>query len=278
MHRPELLRAPAAGVPRSYDSAAVRLVTLAPELPGALELIARLRGRGVTVALGHSGADAATAIRALDAGATLVTHLFNAMAPLHHRSPGLAGVALTDPRAAPCVIADGVHVDPVVLRLVRRAAGERVILVSDASAAAAAPPGAYGLAGTAVRRGDDGTVRTAGGRLAGSAALLDEMAVTWAAATGAGPLETMAAAAVRPAAAIGLDARHPPGCAGGPGAARRRRLGRAGHARGALAGRAQARCRARGAAGSLTSSEASSRGHPSPRHSLRARTRRPCSR
>jgi N-acetylglucosamine-6-phosphate deacetylase len=211
VHRAELLRAPADGVPAAYESAAVRLVTLAPELPGALELIARLRRRGIAVALGHSGADADTAHRALDAGATLVTHLFDAMAPLHHRRPGLAGVALTDPRASPCVIADGVHLDPIVLRLVHRAAGERVILVSDASAAAAAPPGAYAIAGTPVRRDADGAVRSADGRLAGSGVLLDEVVAIWAAAAAAGAGEAMSAAAVRPALAIGLDPRIRPG-------------------------------------------------------------------
>ena len=85
-----------------------------------------------------AGADAAIALRALDAGARLVTHLFNAMGPLTHRAPGLAGVALTDPRVLPCVIADGRHVDPIVLRLIGAAASDRVVLVSDASAAAAA--------------------------------------------------------------------------------------------------------------------------------------------
>ena len=206
VHRPELLREPADGVPEHYSHPAVRLVTLAPELPGALDLVGDLVGRGVAVALGHSGADAPTALAALDAGARLVTHLFNAMAPLHHRGPGLAGVAMTDPRALPCVIADGHHVDPRVLRVVHAAAGARVVLTSDAASPAAAGPGEYRLAGVAVRRGADGAVRTADGVLAGAAALLDEDVTTWAAATGDEVAAALAAAGARPAAAVGLPA------------------------------------------------------------------------
>lgn len=203
-HRRELLRAPSSGVPAHYFAEAVRLVTLAPELDGALELIVRLRRAGIAVALGHSGADAETARRALDAGATLVTHLFNAMAPLHHRAPGLAGVALTDRRAQPCVIADGVHVDPVVLRLCRAAAGERLILVSDSAAPAGAPAGRYELGGREVRTAA-GVVRTADGTLAGSGMLLDGMLGQWVRQTSAGPSEALAAAAWRPSRVLGAD-------------------------------------------------------------------------
>jgi N-acetylglucosamine-6-phosphate deacetylase len=181
----------------------VRLVTLAPELPGALDLVATLRAREVAVALGHSGAHAEVVLRALDAGARLVTHLFNAMAPLAHRDPGLVGVALTDTRVHPCVIADGHHLDPLVLRLVRAAARERVILVSDASAAAAAPEGEYELAGRTVHRDAAGEVRAADGTLAGSGILLDDAVREWARATGAPGAEALTAATIRPAGAIG---------------------------------------------------------------------------
>ena len=211
VHDRDLLRTPADGIPPSYHSPCVRLVTLAPELPGALPLVRELRARSVAVALGHSGADARTALRALDAGARLVTHLFNAMAPLAHRAPGLAGIALADPRALPCVIADGHHVDPIVLRIVRAAAGDRLILVSDASAPASTTGAVYRLAGMAVRRGADGAVRTLDGALAGSGTLLDEACRTWAAATGATAAEVVAAASARPAAAIGLDVGLRPG-------------------------------------------------------------------
>jgi N-acetylglucosamine-6-phosphate deacetylase len=204
VHPLALLRAPADGVPAHYDDPAVRMVTLAPELPGALELIERLHARGVTVALGHTGADAATIERAIASGARMVTHVFNAMAPLHHRAPGPAGTALVDDRLAVGVIADGRHLDARVLELIRRAAGARVVLVSDASPAAAAAPGEHVFEGRRVVLGADGAVRDAEGRLAGSAALLDDVLVTWLASTGASLGEAIAAATARPAAIAGL--------------------------------------------------------------------------
>lgn len=205
MHPHERLRVPAAGVPSWMEHPAIRLVTIAPELPGALELIGHLRARGVTVALGHSGADAATASAAIDAGASLVTHVFNAMGPLHHRAPGLPGVALVDPRVHVAVIADGVHVDPLVLELVRRAAGPRVVLVSDATPLAGAAGGSRALmAGVAIERGPDGTARTGDGRLAGSTLTLDGAVRNWASLTGATLGEAIHAAAEAPAAAGAL--------------------------------------------------------------------------
>ncbi len=213
MHPAGRLRAPADGVPAYFSSEAIRLVTLAPELPGALDLIAALRARGVAVALGHSGASADVARRALDAGARLVTHVFNAMAPLHHRAPGLAGVALTDARAMVGIIADGLHVDPIVLEVARRAAGPRVVLTSDAAAAAAAPPGTYRMAGVEIESDRSGAVRTAAGRLAGSALTLDAAVRNWASMTEASLAEAIAAAGEAPAAALGLAAGLRPGCA-----------------------------------------------------------------
>jgi N-acetylglucosamine-6-phosphate deacetylase len=130
--------------------------------------------------------------------------VFNAMAPLHHRAPGPAGAALVDDRLAIGVIADGRHVDARVLELVRRAAGSRVVLVSDASPAAGAPPGAYGFAGGEVTLDADGSVRDVDGRLAGSGALLDDVLATWVAATGASLDDAIAAATVRPAELVGL--------------------------------------------------------------------------
>lgn len=204
VHRRELLCAPADGVPDYYEHPAVRLVTLAPELPGALELIERLVARGVTVSLGHSGADEATAAAAAERGATLVTHVFNAMAPLHHRAPGLVGFALVDERIGVGVIPDGLHVAPAALALVRRAAGERVILVSDAGVAAGAAPGEYRQAGLAVRLTEYGTLVGPDGTLAGSAIALDEGVRRWVSFTGASLEEALQAASTRPAAAVGL--------------------------------------------------------------------------
>jgi N-acetylglucosamine-6-phosphate deacetylase len=212
VHRSRLLRAPAGlPLPPAYASSALRLATLAPELEGALDLVRALRARGVTVSLGHSGADAATARAAFAAGAALVTHVFDAMAPLHHRAPGLAGAALVHPSALVAVIADGHHVHPLVLELVRRTAGRRVVLVSDASPAAAAPPGRYVLGEVAIERSPDGVARTADGVLAGSAILLDDAVRRWAALTGATLAEAVAAATETPASAIGLPSPLAPG-------------------------------------------------------------------
>ena len=211
MHPPDRLRSPEQGIPAYYSSDAVRLVTLAPELPGALDLIAALRARGVAVSLGHSGASADVARRAVDAGARLVSHVFNAMGPLHHRAPGVAGVALTDDRLLVCVIADGVHLDPLVLELVRRAAPRRVVLVSDATPATAAPPGRYMQAEVEIDAGGEGDVRTSGGRLAGSALTLDAALRNWTSLTQASPAEAIAAAAERPGAALGLKCGLQPG-------------------------------------------------------------------
>jgi N-acetylglucosamine-6-phosphate deacetylase len=110
----------------------IRLVTLAPELPGALEAIRWCRRRRIVASLGHSVADAAVASRAVDAGAQAVTHVFNGMQPFHHRQPALLDVALTDPRLTTMVILDGVHVSPWAFRLLVRAKGtERIALVTD---------------------------------------------------------------------------------------------------------------------------------------------------
>lgn len=110
----------------------VRLITLAPELPRALDAIRWCRRRRVLVSLGHSDAEAPVAGQAVRAGASLVTHVFNGMRPFHHRAPSLADVALTEPRLTTMVIADGVHVSNAALRLLLRAKGPaRVVLVTD---------------------------------------------------------------------------------------------------------------------------------------------------
>ncbi|MBA2700425.1 MAG: amidohydrolase family protein, partial [Chloroflexi bacterium] len=99
----------------------LRLITLAPEQPGAAELIRTARTSGVVCAAGHSSASAAAMEEAIEHGVSHVTHLFNAMPGFHHRSPGLVGVALSDPRLTVEVIADGVHLDPRTVRLIARA-------------------------------------------------------------------------------------------------------------------------------------------------------------
>jgi N-acetylglucosamine-6-phosphate deacetylase len=186
--------------------AGVAVVTIAPELDGALEVIEALVGRGVVVSLGHSGATAAQAVAGLDAGATWVTHLFNAMAPLHHRAPGLAGVALTDPRVQAGLIVDGIHVDPAVVALAQRALGERLILVTDAVAALGMPAGRHALGRAEVTVGDDG-VRLADGTLAGSNLAMDEAVRNLVAFSGCSQEAAVRAATEAPAALLGDSAR-----------------------------------------------------------------------
>jgi N-acetylglucosamine-6-phosphate deacetylase len=205
VHRPEFLAAPADGEPGYYRSHAVRLVTLAPELPGALALTDSLRRRGVRVAIGHTAASAEEAQEAARHGASAVTHLFNGMRGFHHRSPNVPGWALGEAKVAVSIIADGLHVDPVALELVRRAASSRVILITDASPAAAAPDGAYEMGGVPIRA-EGGRVTHARGIHAGSALTLDEAVRRFARFTGASLAEAVAAASERPARLIGLRA------------------------------------------------------------------------
>jgi N-acetylglucosamine-6-phosphate deacetylase len=181
---------------------AVRLVTLAPEVDGALDAVADLTSRGVTVALGHSTATFDQATAGADAGASLVTHLFNAMGPLHHRHPGLPGAALADDRLTVSLIADLVHVHPALLAATFRAKGPgRVVLVTDAIAARAGPT----LAGQRVAV-VDGAPRLADGTLAGSVLTMDA-AVRNAVAAGVSLDAAVAAASTTPAAIAGLADR-----------------------------------------------------------------------
>jgi N-acetylglucosamine-6-phosphate deacetylase len=148
-------------------------VTLAPELPGALELIDILCARGITVSCGHSNATAAEARAAFVHGAKTVTHIFNAMRPVAVREPGLAGAALVSEDVTVQVILDGVHLADDTARLVWHAARGRVALVTDAIAAAAAGDGSYTLAGVDFEV-ENGVARSADDVLAGSTVLMIE--------------------------------------------------------------------------------------------------------
>lgn len=186
--------------------AGVAVVTIAPELDGALDVIEALVERGVVVSLGHSGATAAQATAGIDAGARWVTHLFNAMAPLHHRAPGLAGVALSDERVRVGMIVDGIHVDPAVVALAQRALGERLTLVTDAVAALGMPVGRHALGRAEVTVGDDG-VRLADGTLAGSNLAMDEAIRNLVTFTGCAPELAVTGASAAPASLLGDRAR-----------------------------------------------------------------------
>ncbi len=156
------------------EATGVRLVTLAPERPGAAERIRRLRERGIVVSLGHTDATYEQFVPAVDAGATMATHLYNAMSPFGHRAPGVIGAALVDDRVTVGLIADGVHSHPASVRLAIRAKGaDRIALVSDIMPAAGMPPGVYTLGGQTVTV-DETTAKLADGTLAGSIATLDQ--------------------------------------------------------------------------------------------------------
>lgn len=147
----------------------VRTVTVAPELPGAIDLVRRLVEGGVTVAVGHTDADADAVRAAVDAGARAVTHTFNGMQPLHHRRPGPVGMAMDLPQLTCELILDLVHVDPVAARALVHAAGaDRVCLVTDAMAATGMNDGTYELGGQTVDVVDGRVVVRGTSTLAGS--------------------------------------------------------------------------------------------------------------
>ncbi len=172
----------------------IRLVTLAPELPDSPEAIARLVRSGIVVSLGHSEATLDDASAAFDAGASMGTHLFNAMSGLHHRSPGLAAALLLDARATFGLIADGEHVAPDMVRLAWRSAPDRLVLVSDAVAS-------LGLTHDPVASLDNGT-------LAGSVVAIDQCVRNLIDFCGCSLAEASHAASARPRSVLGLDPPH----------------------------------------------------------------------
>jgi N-acetylglucosamine-6-phosphate deacetylase len=176
----------------------LRMVTFAPELPGSAALLGELGRRDIVAALGHSGATSEQAQAAVECGARHVTHLWNAMSGIHHRDPGLAGVALADDRLSCDLICDGVHVHPTAVCLAARAKQERLLLITDRVVAGSG----FGSGGLV----DDGTaLRLADGRLAGSRLTLDR-AVANAVAFGAmSRLEAIAAVTLCPARLLGLE-------------------------------------------------------------------------
>ena len=150
----------------------IRIMTIAPELEGALELIAEATKGGVYVSLGHSDADLETTRAAVTAGARHATHLFNGMRPLNHRDPGIVGEALTNPGIAVEIIADGIHLDPAIVNLTIAAKGRRdVILITDGTAATGMPDGRYHL-GT-FEFDVKGGICLSDGKLAGSTLTMD---------------------------------------------------------------------------------------------------------
>ena len=174
-HDRALLAAPTVENVNVIAKAKPRLVTLAPELPGALEAIVRLRRQGVIVSAGHTGADFEQGRKAVDAGIRFGTHIFNAMPPVHHRRPGIALALMLDRRVTLGLIADGEHVHPAVIRELMAVKGSaRVAMTTDQTAAAGAGAGSYRLSGRTVVS-DGMVVRLEDGTLAGSASTMEDL-------------------------------------------------------------------------------------------------------
>lgn len=185
----------------------IRLVTLAPELPGALDLIRRLVASGIRVAVGHTDATYDQVLAAVEAGATRVTHLCNAQRGFHHREPGVLGAGLDLDSLACEIIADGMHVHPAGLRIARRCKGsEGLILVSDALRGTGLPPGRRELGGQ-VTILDGRVARLEDGTIAGSCITLDAAVRTMIEQGGATPAEAVAMATRAPADSLGLSGK-----------------------------------------------------------------------
>ncbi len=196
-HSRQLLQRMPSVVPSDYTPAeGVRLVTLAPELTGATEIISSLTRQGVVVSVGHSEANAEQAKAAFDAGATMGTHLFNAMSGVHHREVGLAAALLLEPVYLGLIV-DGAHVDPEMVRLTWQTAGNRVVAVSDA----------VSFMGTGAASGDGDAVRLYDGTLAGSTVGLDGAVRNLMAFTGCTLADAVATVTEIPANCLGLADR-----------------------------------------------------------------------
>jgi N-acetylglucosamine-6-phosphate deacetylase len=207
-HNPAYLRAPNVNDIEAWTTEnGVRLVTLAPELPGALEMISALTERHIIVSAGHSLATLSEAEAGFEAGIRYGTHLFNAMPPLHHREPGLPGALLTDDRPMVGLVADGIHVHPRLIQLAWRSLGPaRLNLVTDAMAALGMPPGRYQLGDFEVNVDAD-SARLADGTLAGSILTPDAALRNLMTFTGCTPVEALLTMTRNPARLLGID-RH----------------------------------------------------------------------
>lgn len=218
-HEPSLLRVPvAADVQRLLDAGrgTVRQITIAPELPGGMDAIRLIVAAGAAAAVGHTDADAAQAAAAFDAGASILTHAFNAMPGIHHRAPGPVLAAAADRRVVLEAIADNVHLDPAVIRLLFDSAPHRVALVTDAMAAAGSADGRYDLGAVRVTVTDGIARADDTGSIAGST-LTQDVALQRAVQAGVPLAEAVRALTSTPATAVGFGRQLgslAPGCLG----------------------------------------------------------------
>lgn len=193
----------------------VRMVTIAPELEGAVSAVRQLVDSGVIAAIGHTDATEAQVRPAVDAGASVATHLFNGMRPLHHREPGPIGALLDDERVTVELICDLVHLHPTAVRLAAHHAGlKRTVLITDAIAAAGVGDGVYDVGGLEVRVVDGVPTLAGGAALAGSTLTMDMAFRNAVNACGLSLVEAAYATATRGAELLGLDTgKLQPGCA-----------------------------------------------------------------
>ncbi|HEY0264661.1 MAG TPA: N-acetylglucosamine-6-phosphate deacetylase [Granulicella sp.] len=207
VHPPEHILAPSVEIFDRFQQAArghIKLITLAPESPGALDLIRHASTQDVRVSLGHSNATAAETRTAVEAGAVSATHTFNAMRPLDHREPGILGIVLDDDNLFAELICDGIHVAPELVRLYRKAKGlDRAILVTDGMSATGMPDGTYMLGGFEVQVTDGRCM--ANGVLAGSVLTLDRAVANFAAFTHTELVQVVNLVTRNPARMLGLE-------------------------------------------------------------------------
>ena len=210
VHPPEYLVEPTTEVfDRLWQAARghVRMLTIAPELPGALEVIAEAARRHVCVSVGHSDAEMTVAQDAVNAGARHATHTFNAMRPLDHRDPGILGEVLTDERLSADIIADGIHVSPAVVKLFLQAKGtERAVLITDSISATGMPDGRYQLGPIQVDVKEGRCM--AGSTLAGSVLTLDRAVRNVTKFAHWSLKDAVRLATLNPARAVGLAGKH----------------------------------------------------------------------
>jgi len=210
VHPPEYLVEPTVPIFERLWQAArghVRMLTIAPEVPGAMEVIAEAARRNVCVSIGHSDAELPVAREAVKAGARHATHTFNAMRPLDHRNPGIIGEVLSDDTITADIIVDGIHVSPEVVKLFLQAKGpERAVLITDAMSATGMPDGQYQLGPIQVEVKDGKA--TAGDSLAGSVLTMDRAVRNVTRFSYWTLREAVRAATLNPAHAVGLAAKY----------------------------------------------------------------------
>lgn len=201
-HDSALLRAPDAEFLLKHSDV-VRLATIAPDLPGAIDCIARLAAGGMKVSAGHTTANFDTAIRAIDSGATQATHTFNAMPPLNHREPGATGAFLWDDRVYCELIADGFHVHSAFFRLLRRMKGDHLVLITDCTRAGGMGDGEYELGGQ-IMHVNGVRCLLPDGTIAGSILRLNAAVKNMITLGGVEVWEAVKMASANPAAALGI--------------------------------------------------------------------------